>query len=580
MQVNRRDFLALGAGGLAALGLPAYSQEASSEKLLSAEVCVYGGNASGVMAAVAAAREGCSVIIVEPSRWLGGMTGGGIDEIDWGRPSAVGGSAQRLLGRPKGGHSGISAEGFGNKDYRERLSALAAQYKIQVLFEHRLSRVLKEAQRIVGIEVDYAPPGPTGIPAATPREVNARQIRARVFIDCSYEGDLMAMSGVSYTFGRESTEQYGESLNGVQPVLQRYDIDPYRIPGDPKSGLIPLLQDIQMPPLGSADKLMMAYCFRFGFDFGPDVLPITPSDDYDPAQFEVFRRGFQKGIVMTADRLTLSTPDNYASRRDSGAKGPLTNNISRCLLTHAAFGANREYPDGDWATRSAIWKYCQDYVRNVTHFLRTAPEVPPEMQAVAKTVGLVPGDFDDTAGWPHQLYIREARRMVSSYVITQHDVAGTRHPEDSVGLASYGIDDFPYAVIADEGQVALSGGGFSIVYLGEGVRKITPGQDLKGDDLFLHPGAGMYQIPYRAIVPHAQECQNLFVPVCCSASHTAMTSLRMEPVWMILGESAGVAAAMALKQDLPVQQVNYATLRARLLELGQVLDIPEVPLPV
>ena len=220
------------------------------------------------------------------------------------------------------------------------------------------------------------------------------------------------------------------------------------------------------------------------------------------------------------------------------------------------YGHNASYPDGDYATRARIWKEQQDFVRGMTHFLRTDPSVPAKQKEIALSAGLEKGAFDDTKGYPHQLYVREARRMVSDYVVTQKDMEGKAAPADSVGLASYGVDEWPYATVALDGKVALMGGYYSMLYLEEKNR-------------------GIYQIPYLSIVPKKAQCKNLLVPVCVSASHIAMTSIRMEPVWMTLGESAGVAAAMAVKSGQAVQDVPYADLQPKLRALYQKLDIPK-----
>ncbi len=507
------------------------------------EICIYAGTASGIMAAAAASLEGCKVLIVEPSRWLGGMTGGGISHIDWGREEAVGGSSLSILERK-----------YDNAEYRRVFGDLVAKHNIEVLYEHRLSAVHGDGESIRSISLDYAPPDAVGCPVAEPETCNAVTIRAKVYIDCSYEGDLMAASGVSYSFGRESAQHYGESLAGVRPHLWLYDIDSYNVPGDPASGLLPLLQDRKIGPLGSADGLTMGYAFRYKFDMSGDGLPITPTDDYDPAQFELYRRGFAGGLDLLRARKmrTLGEISEDNGRLYRVGFG----NMNRSLLTTTVYGSNADYPDGDCAVRANIWKSQQDFFRNLTHFIRTDPSPPAELKALAAKVTFQQGMFDDTNGWPHQLYVREARRMVSSYVLTQRDLEGKTDPPHSVGLASYGVDDWPYATVALDGKVALSGGEFSILYLDARHR-------------------GIYKIPYESITPFREECANLLVPVCCSASHIAMTSIRMEPVWMILGESAGVAAAMAVLKDVPVQALPYDELRPRLLALGQRLERPK-----
>ena len=540
-QINRRKFLVMSGSSLLASQFVTFGAEGDVQSV-QADVCVYGATASGIMAAVAAAREGASVVIVEPSRWLGGMTGGGLMHIDWGREQAVGGSARPILKRD-----------YNDAQYRAAFAALLKEHSIPVLFEHRVASVQCEGTSIKTITLDFAPPDKMGCPVAMARTHDAQHVAAKVFIDCSYEGDLMARAGVSYTFGRESRDTYSESLAGAQPNMAVYDIDPYVKPGDPKSGLLPMLQDIQMSPEGSADKLTMGYGFRWKMVEDGERLPINPPEDYDPRTFELYRRGFQNRAKIDVGRRmrTLGEFEECGGRIHSVGAG----NLARALLAPTNYGSNAGYPDGDYATRACIWKAEQNFMAGMTHFLRTDPLVPTKLKDLALKIGFQPGIFDETNGWPHQLYIREARRMKSAYVVTQKDMAGQMNPEDSVGLASYGVDEWPYATHAFNGKVALQGGFYSMLYLEE-VHK------------------GIYKIPYRAITPKPSECENLLVPVCVSASHIAMTSIRMEPVWMILGESAGVAAAMAVKGKLPVQKVNYAELRKKLLNLNQRLERP------
>ena len=537
---NRRDFIRL--SGVAAVGslLPLRAADPRSRV---ADVCVYAGNASGIVAAVSAARQGCRVLVIEPSRWLGGMTGGGLVHIDWGRREAVGGMARKLL-----------KDEFTDPQYRKLWADLVKEHAIEVLFEHRLASVTREGNTITALTLDFAPPDKYGCPIPSPKAAAAVTVSARVFIDCSYEGDVMAKSGVGYTYGRESIDHYGESFAGVRENMVVYPIDPYVKPGDARSGLLPLLQDMTMGPLGSADKLTMGYGFRWKFTLSKEQLPILPPDDYDPRTYELYRRAFSQKLNLNGRRMRKLGEYEVAT---GGIHYPGAGNLSRSLVAPTVFGCNAAYPDGDWATRSRIWQFSQNFLRGLTHFLRTDPSAPEKLHERALIAGFDPGQFDDTAGWPHQLYIREARRMVSSYVVTQKDMEGKTDPTDSVGLASYGVDDWPYATIPVDGGVALSGGDFSMLYLEEKHR-------------------GIYAIPYRAITPHERECRNLFVPVCCSASHIAMTSIRMEPVWMTLGEAAGVAAAMALKSDSAVQSIDYGKLRSKLLTLGARLDRPTV----
>lgn len=534
MKRTSRQNFGFGAGCIIAAAMLFESSFAADAT--TADVCVYGATASGVAAAMAASDAGTSVVVVEPSRWLGGMSGGGLSAVDWGHRSSVGGLALKLL---------IDGDDPAMRElYRSELAARG----IPVIYEHRLAGVTKEGVHLRRITLEYAPPDELGIPLAKAVTPDAKTVAARVFIDCSYEGDLMAKAGVSYTWGRESTEEYGESLAGVRPVLVHYEIDPYVTPGDPKSGLLPLLQDIEIGAPGSADKLVMMYAFRWNLTKDDPIL-IEKPDHYDPQQYEIFRRGFQNKVDVREGR-KMHRVGEYEDNRGYGIFSP---NSSRSLWAQSVAGQNTNYPDGDWAERSRIWREQMDFIRGMYHFLRTDPSVPEEWREKANTIGFKRGIFDDTNGWPHQLYVREARRMISDYVVTQKDLEGKTNPDDSIGLGSYGVDDWPYATIAHEGGIALSGGEFSIL-------KANPEHN------------GIHKIPYRSITPACTECENLLVPVCCSASHIAMTSIRMEPVWIILGQSAGIAAASALKEDVAVQGIDFPLYRQALLDAGQVLE--------
>jgi hypothetical protein len=541
-ETSRRNFIRLTGGTLAGSLLPDLAFANDPEIAGSPDICIYGATASGIMAAVAAHRHGARVLIVEPSRWLGGMTGGGLMHIDWGRGQAVGGMARNILGRK-----------FNDAQYREAFAALLQEHSIPVLFEHRVASVRREGTTIKDITLDFAPPDRLGCPVAEAKTREARRVSAQVFIDCSYEGDLMARAGVSYTYGREARETYGETLAGVEAPMSVYAIDPYVKPGDPKSGLLPLLQDLQPGPEGSADKLTMGYGFRWKFTKGEDGLPIDPPEDYDPRKFELYRRGFQSNAGIDKGRRTRKLGEFEPANGYIYSIG--AGNLARALWAPTNYGSNAAYPDGDYATRARIWKEQQNFVRELTHFLRTDPVAPAKWREQAFKIGFQPGIFNDTNGWPHQLYVREARRMQSSYIVTQKNLAAEADIDDSIGLASYGVDEWPYATYPLDGKVALQGGYYSMLYLEEAHQ-------------------GIYKIPYRAITPKQEECTNLLVPVCVSASHIAMTSIRMEPVWMILGESAGVAASMAVKANLPVQKVDYASLRQQLLSLQQRLERP------
>ena len=349
-------------------------------KSYKADVCVYGGTASGVMAALASEKEGSKVILIEPTRYLGGMTGGGINHLDWGKGETVGGSTYKILMEglkdQKRAHGGHAKHGIGNKQYRERFKKLVKDRGITVIYDHRVGKVqvgnetinkptreqpIALGEKIVlknknnsirSIILDYAPVDETGCPIPEPKKRHVITISAKVFIDCSYEGDILGMSGVRYTWGRESREHYDESLAGVRPSLWLHDIDPYVEPGNPKSGLIPFVQDRKIGPLGSADSLSMGYCFRYEFDKSGKGIPIPEPTNYDPAEFEVYRRAIRNGIDIFSNRHMRTTLNKFTVHKKAPFVGGAQSN--RNLMGSTVYGCNEEYPNGDWATRSRI----------------------------------------------------------------------------------------------------------------------------------------------------------------------------------------------------------------------------------
>jgi len=536
---TRRSWLTIGGSAIAGAFLPRAISAEDLPPELSADVCVYGGTASGVAAAMAAYDEGSSVIVVEPSRWLGGMSGGGTTAptMDWGDKNSVGGLALKLL--IDGDDPGMRAQNL----------AELAKRGIPVLFEHRLASATRDQAALRSISLDFAPPNSLGVPSAQASTKAVRTVTAKMFIDCSYEGDLLAQSGVGYTYGREGRDAYGESLAGNLPMILTYPIDPYRTSGNSNSALIPLVNDIKPGEPGTGDKLIQKYCFRLKLSKEADRIPISKPDNYDPRLFEIWRRGFLGKVDMS---LGMQRKKVNVRKPERIGLGPFHENASRSLWSQSVPGINSTYPEGDWTERSRIWQFHIDFIRGMYHFLRTDPVVPPALRERADSIGLRPARYDDTSGWPNQLYVREARRMVGSYVITQKNVDGTTTVDDSIGLASYGIDDWPYAIVPHNEGIGIVTGEFINCRLTE-------------------LNKGIYRIPYRAIIPKRTECTNLLVPVCLSASHVAILSLRMEPVYVILGQSAGVAATIAIKANVPLQNVDYAELKLRLVAGGQKL---------
>jgi hypothetical protein len=374
--------------------------------------------------------------------------------------------------------------------------------------------------------------------------------RAKMFIDATYEGDLMAMAKVSYTVGREANAQYGETLNGVRAETPHHQfivkVDPYVKPGDPASGLLPLVQPDEPGAPGSGDRSVQTYNFRLCFTTNSaNRLPISPPAGYDPGRYELLAR-YMEALVAAGKNPKLAEFWNPIWMPNG--KTDINNNGG---FSTDFIGANYTYPEGDQGERQRIWEEHQHYTLGFLTFLATSPRVPEDIRSEMRRWGPCRDEFPDTGGWPRQLYIREARRMVSSYVMTEHNCRGTTRAEDSVGLGAYNMDSHNCRRLVNHGRV-----------------------ENEGD---VQVGVKPYPISYRSIVPKREECGNLFVPVCLAATHIAYGSIRMEPVFMILGQSAATAACLAIDEHVPVQQVPYDKLKTTLLADQQVLQWRERP---
>jgi hypothetical protein len=538
-EVSRRTVLAgagvsallLATGGQAAAepaGLRYYYPVPRSPGEVRSDICVYGGTSAGVTAAVRAARHGRSVVLVAFGRHLGGLTSSGLGATDTGRIDAIGGLSREFY-RRVGTHYG-KPESFGFEPHVAEavFDDWVAEEGIPVHREHRLSSVDMSSGRITALRTE-----------------NGTVFRASVYIDASYEGDLMAAAGVSYAVGREGNATYGETLNGVQfrtgHQFQRV-IDPYRTPGDPASGL---LQGIQADPPGTpgaGDHRIQAFNFRVCLTKAADRRPFPRPPGYDPTRYELLRRYLAAGVW---DALRLNTP-MPAGKTDLNNNGAVsTDNIGR----------NYGWPAGDYTTRERIFQDHVTYQQGLLYYLANDPAVPQAIRTEVSAWGLPADEFPETGGWPHELYIREGRRMVGDYVVTEHDCRGTSTAPDPVGLASYNMDSHNCARVVVNGAAR-----------NEGDVQVAP--------------AGPYGISYRAIVPKRGQCANLVVPVALSASHIAFGSVRMEPVFMLLGHAAASAAHLALAAGRAVQDVDYPALRRSLLADGMVLTWPPGSGPV
>ena len=538
-----------------------------SEQVIEADVCVYGGTSGGVIAAVQAARMGKKTVLVEPGRHLGGMTSGGLSAVDIGDPRSVGGLAREYFTRlvKRYGQELAWDKPFVNKAGGP---ATGGAYSIE---PHTAEAVFDEMTREQGItvvrEAQLTKASKSGARIAEMCTADGRVIRAKMFIDATYEGDLLAAAGVTYTVVREGNAKYGERYNGIyydekyrprvghltpgpsgrvkggQGVWDRdLPLDPFRVAGDPKSGLLPLMNAGEPGKPGEPAPGIQAYCYRLCLTTAADRLPIAPPADYDAARYEIVAR-FIAACQAMGDEVDL----RWFSKYDA-----LPND--KWDFNTATFGGNLpgtnwEWPEASYARRAEIAKQHEDYHRGLLHFLANDERVPSRVRDEMRRFGLPRDEFSDTGGWPHQLFIREGRRMVSELVLTEHHTFGRASAAKPISLGSYGTDTHEIRRIVKDGVVTREG-------------KTAGGRD----------GAPPYGIGYEAIVPKAAECENLFVTFALSASHTAFSSIRMEPVFMASSQSAATAACLAIDEACAVQQVNYEKLHRRLLDDGQVLE--------
>lgn len=536
----------------------------TNDHQINTEICIYGATPAGITAAIAAKEEGHKVTIVEPSHWSGGILGAGLKPVqDCPNFEAVGGLTRKLL-LELGMEDRVEDPTYDDvfqailtymspKQLREDFQNLLEEHGIELIYEHRVSSVEKRNGVIEAAYFDLAPPDSTGLPTLTAEKKRNLAVKAKIFIDASYEGDLMAASGVTYRTGREPESEFNESLAGVRPPIHVIPIDPYVVPGDESSGLLPLVVADHQKPIGSGDEYTQAYNFRFYITNEPEYrAEIKKPDNYDPDDYELLGRYVEYlKVNKPSDSLNI-----YLSYIFPGWLNARDYNYQReSLFTMAPLGISQEYATGDYAKKAEIWKYHQDYLSGVYTFMSTDERVPIEFRQKTAKIGFDLRHFPETFGWPNQLYVRVTRRLVGDYTVNQDDVYNKRYVEDPVGLAQYGIDTYPsrrYAYKKDGNHyVAVEGNMF--VGGPQGPTKVP------------------YQIPYRSIVPKIEECKNLIVPVCFSATHVGYASARMEPVFMVLGESAGVAASQALNEQTTVQQIDLAKYHENLIVRGQRL---------
>ena len=502
------------------------------------DVVVYGGTAGGVIAAVAAAREGMKTALLEPGAHLGGMVSSGLGWTDYGKKEVIGGYALEFYYRA-GRHYQMPL-------YGQDLAWLPEPHVAEGIFRDMAKQAgvsLFEHQRLSeksGVRKD-------GARLAAIRTEAGDEFTAKVFIDSSYEGDLMAQAGVTYTYGREASAQYGESLAGVR------DRTPYHqflvdIPARDAAGkLLPEVSSRQLPPPGTADKAVQAYNFRMCFtDVAANRVTFAKPAGYDSARYQLLAR-LIRARTQAEGRVPPLNSLMTVSRIPNG-KTDINNNGA---FSTDYIGGSWNYPDATYAERERIWQAHKDYQAGFFYFLANDPQVPDSLRQEMNNWGLCRDEFTDADNWPPQLYIREARRMVGEYVMVQKDLQTDRDKPDAIGMGSYNSDSHNVERIVDaEGNVRNEGD--------------------------MQVGVQPYQIPYRVMLPKQSEAANLLVPVAFSASHVAYSSIRMEPQYMILGHAAGVAAKMAVESGKPVQAIDAGELAATLRKQGAVLEYPKL----
>jgi hypothetical protein len=524
------------------------------------DIIVYGGTSGAITAAIQAKKMGKSVILVSPDKHLGGLSSGGLGWTDTGKKEVIGGLSREFYQRVYEKYQADSAwiwedrSDFGNRG--QGTPAIDGDLRTMWIFEpHVAEEVFDEWVEGLGIEIyrDEWLDREKGVTIQDKeitaiRTLSGKEFKGRMFIDATYEGDLMAAAGVSYHVGREANSVYDEEWNGIQTNVFHHQhhfkaldqpIDPYLIAGDPSSGLIPKISGDDPGVKGEGDDKIQAYCFRVCMSNHPtNRIPFPRPENYDSTQYELLVRIFKTGWTEWFDKFDM-IPNR---KTDTNNHGPFSSDN---------IGMNYDYPEASYERRKEIINEHEDYQKGLLYFVANDPRVPKEAQEEFQKWGLAKDEFNDNGNWPHQIYVREARRMIGKYVMTENELLQKKPTPESIGMGSYTIDSHNIQRYVDENGHVQNEGDIAV------------------------PLPQPYQIAFGAIVPKHDEIKNLVVPLAVSASHIAFGSIRMEPVFMILGQSGATAAVMALDKGVTIQNISYEDLKTQLVKDGQVLTLED-----
>ncbi|WP_138477257.1 FAD-dependent oxidoreductase [Dyadobacter bucti] len=520
-----------------------------------ADVIVYGGTSAAVTAAVQVVKSGKTVIVVSPDKHLGGLSAGGLGFTDTGDKSVIGGLAREFYHRVFMHYDKPEAwqwqkkEEYGNKgqgtpamDGADRTMWIFEPHVAEQVFEDFVKENNLKIYRDEWLDRENGVEKKDG-KITSFKTLSGKTFTGKMFIDATYEGDLMAAAGVKFHVGREANSVYNEEWNGLQPEVFQHghyfkkNISPYKIEGDSTSGLLPYISSEKIGKKGDGDNKIQAYCFRMCLSANPDNrIPFAKPEGYDSTKYELLARVYKAGWTETFQKY-----DPIPNKKtDTNNHGPFSTDF---------IGQNYDYPEATYERRKEIIKEHELYQKGLMYFLANDSRVPADVRTEVNKWGLPKDEFKDNGGWPHQIYVREARRMIGQAVMTENETLGKKAVSEPVGMGSYALD-------AHNAQRYVKADGF---VQNEG-------------DIGVHPKTP-YSISYSSIIPKKEECENLFVPVCLSSTHIAYGSIRMEPVFMILGQSAATAAVQAIERGVSVQEVDYAKLKEQLLKDKQKLAL-------